>query len=111
LLIEYVLEQGYTHIAHITPYPEMVHDEGEERLRTYREFCLAAGVKFEVMTPEPGGETREAAWQVTAQIVERPAAQRPQVLLCHNDVMAVGALPRFAPRRLARAGRCGDCRI
>jgi DNA-binding LacI/PurR family transcriptional regulator len=90
LLIQHVLERGYTRIAHVTPYHVMSNDEGEERLQTYRKACASAGVKFEVVTPDPMGETREAAWQVATQIVERPAAQRPQVLLCHNDVMAVG---------------------
>lgn len=95
-LAEYVVEKGYTRLAHLTPYDfPKIGDPQEGRMRAYRDVAKEAGVQLETFVAEGNEETRAAGWKTAQIMAAMPAHRRPQVVLCHNDVMAIGAYHGF----------------
>lgn len=99
--VEFALQRGYKKLAHLVPYAPGDWDGPFLRDDIYRAACDQAGVNLETIVAHPKQETREAGFQTALVIAARPKAQRPDVLLCHNDIMAVGAYHGFV-----RAGLC-----
>ena len=96
LLAEYVIARGYKRIAHLTPYDfNMPSGSGEGRTRAFFEVAKEAGLNIETVIAEGNEETRAAGWKTAQILAALPAARRPQVLLCHNDIMAIGAYHGF----------------
>ena len=110
-LAEYVVSRGYKRIAHLTPYDfNNINGIGESRTRAFAEVANDAGLRIETVIAEGEEETRAAGWKTAQILAARPAARRPQVVLCHNDIMAIGAYHGFrraglrVPEDIAVAG-------
>jgi LacI family transcriptional regulator len=87
---EHVIERGHKRIAHVAPYEFSQWSPEEERSRGFRDACAEHGLPLETIVATEQAETREAGWHLGQLIAGRSKAKRPQALLCHNDVMAVG---------------------
>ena len=90
-LMRYVLSQGYTRIAFVAP-PYIMERPQEARFRTYRAMCGEAGLTLETIALSREEETRSVGRDLGLQLATWPAAQRPQILMCLNDVIALGVV-------------------
>jgi len=85
-----LIERGYQRIAHLVPYPELRDSPVEPRSRAFHRVCEESGIGLEVLVCSRREETLEAGWVAGQELAQRPATKRPQAVLCHNDVLALG---------------------
>jgi DNA-binding LacI/PurR family transcriptional regulator len=92
----HVLEQGHERIT-IIGGPSSLWT-AEQRLAGYREAFATAGHDADEVPMLFGDHRQESGFELAAQALAVPTEQRPTVLLCANDLMAIGALeyPRSA---------------
>ena len=92
----HVLEQGHERIT-IIGGPSSLWT-AEQRLAGYREAFATAGDDADEVPMLFGDHRQESGFELAAQALAVPTEQRPTVLLCANDLMAIGALeyPRSA---------------
>ncbi|MET7899939.1 LacI family DNA-binding transcriptional regulator [Streptomyces sp. NPDC005355] len=64
----------------------------EQRLSGYREAIAAAGLDPDTVPLLVGDYRMSSGEQLAAEILSRPAGERPTALICANDLMAIGAL-------------------
>lgn len=87
---QFLIERGYKRIAHVLPYPVLDEAADEPRRKGFREACDAANIELQVIVTQKQEETLEAGWLTGQHLASRSKNQRPQALLCHNDVLAIG---------------------
>ena len=87
--ITHLLAAGRRRIAYVAPYPNYppYHDA---RYTAYTEACREAGIRVQFLETSGHEETRAAGLTVGTELAECPASARPDALLCHNDILAVG---------------------
>lgn len=73
-----------------TLYQGVLAEKG--RYTTYTQVCREANHSIELIIMERPEETREAGWLRGLAIAARPAAERPDAVLCLNDVIATDGL-------------------
>ena len=88
--IAYAIGRGAKRPAHLVPYGPGDWERPELRAQIYRDACADAGLQLETIVASPKAETREAGFNSALELAQRPAQLRPDVVLCHNDVMAIG---------------------
>jgi DNA-binding LacI/PurR family transcriptional regulator len=88
--VEYALARGYRRPAHLVPYEPGDWEVPPTRALIYQEMFEKAGVPLETILLNKKAETREAGFLTGLSMAKRPAGDRPDVLLCHNDIIAVG---------------------
>jgi DNA-binding LacI/PurR family transcriptional regulator len=88
-LAEHLVERGYERIAYVSAYA-IDKSSREDRYRAYRDVCALNNLPTELLVTEDERETREAGLALGRAIAAMPAELRPQALMCHNDVIAVG---------------------
>lgn len=64
----------------------------EQRLSGYREAIAAAGLDPDAVPLLVGDYRMASGERLAAEILSRPAHERPTALICGNDQMAIGAL-------------------
>jgi len=103
---EHLIGGGRRRLAYLFPYPSVLLNPDslhqgvlaeEGRYATYVQVCREAELSLELIIMEKPEETREAGWLTGLAIAARPAAERPDAVLCLNDVIAQGVL--FGLRR------------
>ncbi|WP_456269067.1 LacI family transcriptional regulator [Kushneria sp. AK178] len=99
--VTHLAEQGHTRIALLTGPGHSSADR--ERMTGYQEAMQAAGLEPDIRT---GGNelTRRAGLERTLGILEAPTP--PTALICHNDLMALGALLALHRRDLTPGIDC-----
>jgi DNA-binding LacI/PurR family transcriptional regulator len=93
----YLVGRGYRRIAYLFPYSWVLEQPDEPRHRAYREACEAADLVPQLIQMEHPEETRRSGLAAGLALAAMPAQDRPQVVLCFNDVVAQGVL--FGLRR------------
>lgn len=89
-LARHVLELGHERVSIVAGPPGLW--TSEQRLAGYRE-ALAAGGRDPDEAPVARGDYRErSGYQAAGRLLAGPTRKRPTVLLCANDLMAIGAL-------------------
>jgi LacI family transcriptional regulator len=90
--LEHLLAQGARSIGYLTP-ENALHSTGDPRIGTYRKVLAQVGMPPRVYTYRGSEGTPEAARTRVEELVcaERPE-ERPDALLCFNDMTAIGAL-------------------
>ena len=88
--IAYALERGARRPAQLVPYGPGDWERPELRAQIYNDACAKAGLQLETIVASPRAETREAGFNSALVLAQRPAHLRPDVVLCHNDIMAIG---------------------
>ncbi|MDR3710583.1 MAG: LacI family DNA-binding transcriptional regulator [Capsulimonadaceae bacterium] len=70
--------------------PMMLAGGRDARMKGVRDAMAAHGI--ELLTPSISGfrESRQCGFEAALRIADLPAAERPDVILCHNDVLATG---------------------
>lgn len=86
----HVTSLGHERIAILGGPPELW--TAEQRLSGYREAIVAAGLEPDDIPVLDGDYRMSSGEQLAAEILSRPAAERPTALICANDLMAIGAL-------------------
>jgi len=87
-----VLERGYRRPAYVALFASTEWLAGEARFLGYRKAFEAAGVPLLVVALESEEETRWAGREAGMRVAAMPAAERPDVMLCLNDVVAIGVV-------------------
>ncbi len=95
--MQYLIGRGYRKIAYLFPYQWIIEKPREPRHRAYREICEESGIEPRLIRMEKQEESRHAGLLAGLDIARMDAADRPDALLCFNDVVAEGAL--FGLRR------------
>lgn len=93
----YLVSRGFRRIAYLFPYRWVQEQEDEPRHRAYREVCEAADIVPQLMLMEHWEETRRAGLSAGLTLAAMPANERPQAVMCFNDVIAQGVI--FGLRR------------
>lgn len=83
-------DAGRRRLAYVSPYPPDQVPSREARLWAFEDVCREAGVALEFVTMPRREISRRAGLETGLLLAARPAPQRPDALLCHNDVIAVG---------------------
>lgn len=83
-------DAGRRRLAYVSPYPPDQVPFREARLWAFEDACREAGVTLEFVTMPRREVSRQAGLETGLLLAARPASQRPDGLLCHNDVIAVG---------------------
>ena len=89
LAARYLIERGCRRIGYVYPWAWPRPDVGLVH-GACLETCHEAGVSVETISTVRPEETRRAGLETGLLIAARPAAERPDALFCHNDVIAVG---------------------
>ena len=88
-VMQHLLERGRRRIAYLAPFPHSA-EYHDSRYDTYAQACHDAGLP-DLLLETPGHEeTREAGLAFAQELVTWPAVSRPDALLCHNDLLAIG---------------------
>ena len=87
---QFLIDRGYRRIAHVVPFPVLDLQRDEPRRKGFRQACDAAGIELQVIVTQKQEETQEAGWLTGQYLATLPKEKRPQALLCHNDVLAIG---------------------
>lgn len=95
-LMEHLWERGYRRIAYLCP-GEGLHPH-DPRYIAYLDLCQRVGRAPEWIHLKPRDPVsivtqawmREAGWQVGLQIGNRPPQERPDAVICLNDLVAIG---------------------
>ena len=90
LLARHALSKGYQRPAHLVPYAAGDWVRPDARAEVYRECCEAAGLTLTTIVLTKKAETREAGFLTGLELATLPELLRPDLLFCHNDVVAVG---------------------
>jgi len=85
----HLVKRGYKKIGYVAPWPDHVHGP---RYLASAKVCADAGIGIEYILMESHQETQRSGIQTATAIASRPAAQRPDALICHNDVVALGIM-------------------
>lgn len=89
-LAAHVIERGHRRIA-VIGGPSSLWT-AQQRLAGYREAFAAAGMNPDEVPVLEGTYHQDSGFELAKRFMERPSAERPTVLICANDLMAVGAL-------------------
>ena len=87
---EHLVARGCKRIAYASPYAVEVETIREPRYKAYTDICAGAGLPSEFFQVARLQETREAGLQAGFEIAAMAADRRPDALLCHNDIVAIG---------------------
>ena len=90
MLAEWLHGRGYRRPAFAYPYPRQGEGGSDPRYRAYSGFFIEAGLPFEQITMARQEETRAAGLETGLALAARAPADRPDVVLCLNDVIAQG---------------------
>lgn len=85
----HLIERGYRHIVYIAPYDYDRREKHEPRFQGCQSVCDAAGVSLSLLATQ-GEETRRAGLRIAEQLAAMEKGSRPDAVLCHNDVLAIG---------------------
>jgi DNA-binding LacI/PurR family transcriptional regulator len=64
----------------------------EQRISGYREAIAAAGIDPDAVPVLAGDYRISSGEKLAAELLDRPAHERPTALICANDLMAIGVL-------------------
>jgi DNA-binding LacI/PurR family transcriptional regulator len=97
--LEYLVqERGARRIGFVYPYSWVVRHPDEPRWHAYREMCEAhPEIVMQLLPTAQPEETRHAGLEMGLSLAAMTPAERPQAVLCFNDVVAQGVL--FGLRR------------
>jgi DNA-binding LacI/PurR family transcriptional regulator len=84
-------EQGYQRIAYLAPESSLT-STGDPRPRVYTEFMQESGEPVRIFSYEGSSHSPEVACRLAEEIALLPPDERPDALLCFNDLTAIGAL-------------------
>jgi LacI family transcriptional regulator len=87
--VRHLHERGYRKVAYITPM-NVAPTRPMWKERAYRDFCREAGWREWVIPQERHEETRRAGLETALSIAAMPASERPDAVICQNDVVAQG---------------------
>jgi len=90
MLARHALSKGYSSPAHLVPYAPGDWVRPDARAQVYADCCDAAGVTLRTITLTQREETREAGFLTGLELASLPELLRPDLLFCHNDIVAVG---------------------
>jgi DNA-binding LacI/PurR family transcriptional regulator len=97
--MEHLWSRGYRRIAYLYPWADL--QPVDSRYAVYTAVCANYGVAPEKIQLEPlptGNEIalvtqaglREAGLKTGISLAQRPKDERPDAILCHNDLVAIG---------------------
>lgn len=100
--MRHLVERGCRRIVYVTPY-DLPNHPGRKlpdlRYLAYVDFCRELGREPEIILLDKKIDPREAGLAAGAEIAARSPSQRPDGVICHNDMVAIGVY-----RGLRRAG-------
>jgi len=89
-LLKNVFERGYRKLCFVCPFDYRGQEQMDGRAAAYLNFCKDAGLHPGYYAIPDQLETRTAGREAGIAIGSMPASERPEVLICHNDVLACG---------------------
>jgi LacI family transcriptional regulator len=100
----YLIAQGHCRIAMLPG--EGFHDSSKLRLLGFQRALAEAGLVCREDWVLPGGYSEGSGYERTLALLEAEtlAAERPTVLFCSNDLIALGAYRALAERQLSVPG-------
>lgn len=90
MIAEHVYDRGRRNVWYVTPYRVQIPDLVEDRMRAYVEVSRERGFEPRIYATSRESESREIGIEVAAEIAALQAKDRPDALVCHNDIIAVG---------------------
>ncbi|HEY0867597.1 MAG TPA: LacI family DNA-binding transcriptional regulator, partial [Fimbriimonas sp.] len=94
-LARHIIDRGYRRVAYVTPYARSDSFPHRKRQAGFHEVFDGAEIAFETMHFPTPGPTRFRGYQAGIAIASMPPSRRPEVVICHNDITAVGLLSGF----------------
>jgi DNA-binding LacI/PurR family transcriptional regulator len=89
-VVEHVFDTGRSKVWYVTPYEVQIPTLIEDRMRAYVDVCRERGVEPHIVATEREEESREMGIELGLSIAALAPADRPEALICHNDIIAVG---------------------
>lgn len=90
MVAEHLLDRGRRRTWYLTPFTENVPRPREARVIAYTEVCRERGLEPNVVLLPRKEETRQVGLEMGLRIAALPPDERPDAVLCHNDIVAVG---------------------
>jgi Transcriptional regulators len=97
--LRHLLDQGFRRIGYLAPASSLDR-QGDPRHGIYQEVMAAANLAPRVYGYEGAAHLPESARLRAEEIARERPAERPDALLCHNDMTAIGALMGLRRRGL-----------
>lgn len=89
-IVDYLFSKGYRKPAFMTGSSAISTALGREHF--YRKFWKEKGISQVATLPAGRYSTQEGAAAIRQYLAETPSRQRCDVLMCENDILAIGAL-------------------
>lgn len=87
---EHVYDTGRRNVWFLTPYDFAIPARSEERMRAYSDVSQERGFPDHVIATPCIAENTEVGVAVAKHIAAMPAKDRPDALIVHNDLIAIG---------------------
>lgn len=85
-----LIASGARRFAFLTPYKEAKVRQ-ETRFLAFEHEIQSSGSLVEIVTTEDEQETRESGRRLAERLAARERSERPDGILAHNDILAIGA--------------------
>lgn len=89
-LLRHISNRGYRKLCYVCPWDHRDAAIVDGRAAAYVDFCRDAGIDDRHYVMPGQQETRTAGREAGLAIAALPKSERPELLLCHNDVLACG---------------------
>ena len=90
LATQHVIDCGYKNPWYITPFSYRSNGERGLRTRAFEEVCDEHRIPRRVQEISTDDNIRKAGLEIGLEIANLPKDLRPDSVVCHNDVIAVG---------------------
>lgn len=86
----HLIERGYRKIAYLSPYLFGIDRPEDLRLKACMDVCREAGCALDCVLLQDAQQTRAAGFAAAREVAALPKEARPDAVICHNDVIALG---------------------
>jgi LacI family transcriptional regulator len=90
MIAEHIYDRGYRKAWYVTPFPSKLSMLSDDRVRAFVEVSAERGLEGRIVPMPADTVTRENGMEMAAIIAALTPSERPDAVICHNDLIAIG---------------------